>query len=422
MIISDNRPRIGIRLQPENQLTFPVILHHLESLNFHKILDLVILKDEDQLRYFISKRRPSLLLYSFMTPHISRIADEILWIKQCRYESLSLVAGGPHTRGDPVSVLKMGFDYAFTGAVEMGFAHFVEQFTDGRLPDAPAVIHLPELDDLDRSFPMSQTLKTSPPLEITRGCYWNCKFCQTACLKAIHRSFDSIQKYYEALKKRGHQRRINFICPSAFEYKSSAGGHPAVENIEQLLGYFQGSQTAHLEFGIFPSETRPNTFSGEMVKLVKRFCSNKQLTIGAQAGSDELLKITRRGHTVEDIRNACRLTAEHQLQPHVDFIFGFPGETSVHRRQTLRLIKELYVNYQARTHLHYFIPLSGTDLADSQPREIDYRSLDTIEAYEKGGICTGWWREGQRLAEQVLRMRERLRGKEVDYQELDWRE
>jgi radical SAM superfamily enzyme YgiQ (UPF0313 family) len=105
----------------------------------------------------------------------------------------------------------------------------------------------------------------------------------------------------------------------------------------------------------------------------------------------------------------------------VDFIIGFPEETSVHRRETLLSMKELHRKFRARIHLHYFIPLSGTTLADSMPRELDYRSLDVINAYEKGGICTGWWRDGKKLSQEVVRMREQLRETDIFYQEVDWR-
>ena len=413
--------KLGIRLQPENQLTFPAILYYLESHNYDKQFKIELIRNQKQLSSFVAGGEPSLLLYSFMTTQIAAIFREISRINKVRNKAVKIIAGGSHTHGDPLCTLKIGFDYAFTGAVEMGFANFLERFLDGRLPDAPAIIHLDELDNLDRSFPLSKIMKTSPPLEITRGCYWNCSFCQTACQKTKHRSPKSIEKYFRTLNERGHIGRINFICPSAFEYGSKKGGHSEISKIEELLNFFKQNGTKHLEFGIFPSETRPNTFSEELVKLVKRYCSNKQLTIGAQSGSDSLLKIIRRGHTVKDIMNACRLTIESNLQPHVDFIVGFPEETVLHRRETLSLMKELHRRYGVRAHLHYFIPLSGTTLADSQPRELDYRSLDIIEAYEKGGICTGWWRAGKKLSQEVVRTRELLRGKEIFYKVVDWR-
>jgi B12-binding domain/radical SAM domain protein len=413
--------KLGIRLQPENQLTFPAILYYLETLNYDKQFKIELIRNQKQLSGFIGSGDPSLLLYSFMTTQIATIFREISRVNKVRNQAVKIIAGGSHTQGDPLSTLKLGFDYAFTGAVEMGFANFLEQFIDDRVPDAPAIFQLDELDNLDRSFPLSKIMKMSPPLEITRGCYWNCSFCQTACQKTLHRSLKSIEKYFQTLKEKGHITRINFICPSAFEYGSQKAGHPEIFKIEELLCFFKQNGTKHLEFGIFPSETRPITFSEELVKLVKRYCSNKQLTIGAQSGSDSLLKIIRRGHGVEHIKYACQITSEHKLQPHVDFIVGFPEETSLHRRETLSLMQELHRKYGARAHLHYFIPLSGTTLADSQPRELDYRSLDIIEEYEKGGICTGWWRAGKKLSQEVLQTRDQLREKEICYQILDWR-
>jgi radical SAM superfamily enzyme YgiQ (UPF0313 family) len=42
--------------------------------------------------------------------------------------------------------------------------------------------------------------------------------------------------------------------------------------------------------GSFPSEVRPEQVHPETLELVKRYCANTQLTIGAQTGSDSLLQ------------------------------------------------------------------------------------------------------------------------------------
>ena len=104
--------KLGIRLQPENQLTFPAILHYLESQNEDQRFDLEIIRNQKQLATFVGRNHPSLLLYSFMTTRIASIFREISWILDIRNPGVKLVSGGPHTQGDPVSSLKMGFDYA----------------------------------------------------------------------------------------------------------------------------------------------------------------------------------------------------------------------------------------------------------------------------------------------------------------------
>ncbi len=409
---------LGVRVHTLNRLTLPVVLHQLENSGLEDSFEVTLIRNTRQLHRFVTYSRQGLLIYSFMTPQIFQVQREIRWVVKHRTPRLTLIAGGPHTTGDPQSSLKLGFDVSYCGPVETGFVVLLERFLADELPDTPLVFRAPELDNLDRSLPLSRLLPTSPPLEITRGCYWNCRFCQTSCHQARHRSPDSIRHYFEELQNRNHHRRVNFICPSAFEYGARDGRNLNVAAVANLLEFFKSRGTVHLEFGIFPSETRPNTFRDEMVHLVSQYCSNRKITIGAQSGSDRLLKEVRRGHRVDHIESACEMAVRHHLRPSVDIMVGFPGETQSDRRETILLVRKLSRLYRARIHVHYFLPLAGTDLADSDPRPLDYRTIDTLERLEKGGVCTGWWKKGQKLSRRLVEQRDRLREKSIEYQEI----
>ena len=409
---------LGIRLQPFNRLTFPVVLNQIEAACLDQYFRVKIIENPAQLRHFIKESDKGLLLYSFMTPQLPQILKEISWVNQNRKPVVKTMAGGPHTTGDPESSLKLGFDYAFQGAAEMGFGSLIQDYLLGNLPPAPAIFRTADIDQLDRSLPISRLLATSPPLEITRGCYWNCRFCQTSCQKARHRSLDSVKIYYQELKRRGHHRRMSFICPSAFEYGAQDPQHLNLSAVKELLEYCKSNGTTHLEFGIFPSETRPNTFSEEFVALISRFCSNRKICIGGQTGSDRLLKFIRRGHTVEQIETACEISARYHLRPYVDMIFGFPDENSQDRRETLQLIKKLAATYRARIHLHYFIPLAGTELAHSRPKVLDYKTIDTLNKFERDGLCTGWWKKGMQLSADLVGVLNNLAVQSISFQEV----
>ena len=411
--------QFGIRLTDSNRLTIPVILNQLESAKLDQYFDILVLQNFQDVRKFAQQQPTGLLIYSFMTPHLPSVMEEVSQIRKIANHDLKLLSGGPHTSGNPLSSLKMGFDYAYAGPVETGFIRFIQNYLDQQLPDIPAIFSAPELDDLDRSLPISTIFNISPPIEITRGCYWNCSYCQTSCQKARHRSFSSIQTYYQHLKKRGHHIRFNFICPSAFEYGAVNVNKLNLPAIEQVLAYCKQNGTEYLEYGIFPSETRPNTFSPQMVDLIAHYCDNKKVAVGAQTGSDRLLKEIRRGHSLEDIENACSLLAERNLQPLIDIILGFPGEKNTDRRVTLKLIKEWLVKYRTRIQVHYFLPLSGTSLENSMPTVLDYKTIDTLEQYEKDGICTDWWKTGKELSRQLVEIRDRLNDLELDYHQED---
>ena len=43
-------------------------------------------------------------------------------------------------------------------------------------------------------------------------------------------------------------------------------------------------------FGTFPSEVRPEFVTDESAELVRKYCANDSLSLGAQSGSDRILK------------------------------------------------------------------------------------------------------------------------------------
>ncbi|MCD6520168.1 MAG: radical SAM protein, partial [Anaerolineae bacterium] len=142
----------------------------------------------------------------------------------------------------------------------------------------------------------------------------------------------------------------------------------AVEELLLRVGRIVGKERTYL--GSFPSEVRPEMVSEEAIALIKRLAGNRNITVGAQSGSERILRAMHRGHTVGDVYRACEIILRHGLVPNVDVIFGLPGETAEDRRQTIRLIEDL-TSKGARVRTHAFIPLAGTPLATAPPGEID---------------------------------------------------
>ena len=92
--------------------------------------------------------------------------------------NLIILVGGWNASGDPEGTLKMGADYVITGEAENAFPEFLLNFIKNP-------IHLPKIFsnkdpvDLEQYPPFSEKFRVFCPIEISRGCPFRCKFCQT---------------------------------------------------------------------------------------------------------------------------------------------------------------------------------------------------------------------------------------------------
>ncbi|EHP86472.1 TIGR04013 family B12-binding domain/radical SAM domain-containing protein [Methanotorris formicicus] len=324
------------------------------------------------------------LIYSFMTMQRDNVLEEINKIiqtkKEKELENPILIAGGPHPSGNPKDTINMGFDYVIVGEGEITLPRLINKLKKEKVEERIIIgERVRNLDEYNKIYPMT-------PIEITRGCPFNCRFCQTPQIfgkDVRHRSIENIVKL---VKNMGDLR---FITPNAFCYGSKNGLKPNIEKLEHLLRELSKIKR-RLFFGTFPSEVRPEFIKKETIELVVKYCDNKYLHFGAQSGSDEMLKYIRRGHTVDDVLNAIDLCVEYNLIPKVDFIFGFPNENEFHRKESIELIKYI-IKKNGKVHAHYFMPLPGTYFENSSPTLLDKETLKILGKLSQKGLISGSW-------------------------------
>lgn len=279
---------------------------------------------------FVDKPVNGIMIYSFTTRQAAKVFREV---KSAGTDSI-FIAGGPHPSGAPEETLEY-FDYVVIGEGEETLPELVkviqEKENPGKVfgiafrdPRTNKVVITPKRHyvDLD-SYPCFDPEKLRAPIEISRGCPWGCKYCQTPRLfgkEVRHRSIDSIVKNAE------YYNDLRFIASNALGYGSD-GIHPRFDKVEKLLSALHKLPDKNIFFGTFPSEVRPEFVTDESAEIVRKYCANDSLSLGAQSGSDRILKEIRRGHTVEDSISAVECCLEHEITPAVDFIFGLPTET-----------------------------------------------------------------------------------------------
>jgi B12-binding domain/radical SAM domain protein len=329
-----------------------------------------------------------LALYSFMTPELRGVAREVRLLRRAAPGALFL-AGGAHPSADPEGTAALGFDHVFAGEAEQTLPAFLAAGARGE-----TVIRDPEggPEDLEAfpPFPASR----HGPVELTRGCRYRCAFCAVWGRTVRHRSRASVLAGAEALLASGRPR-VSFVTPDALSYGADLG------ELDRLLGDLVGLGVRPT-LGTFPSEVRPDRVTPEAVALLRRHCGNRTLVMGAQSGSDAVLRRLGRGHTVEDVVRAARTARQGGFTPHVDVIFGLPGETPEDQKATAELSGRLRREWGARIHAHYFHPLPGTPLWSRDPAPLSDGARAFLLELRGLGAEDGCWQEQERWAWRII--------------------
>lgn len=384
--------RIIFRISEFNRLSYPILLNVWEKEGLDTPFEIQLQTDPLTPSHM---QAGDVVLFSFMTSVLPDIHREIEAIRSSGVADLLLVGGGPHITGEQELSRKIGLDTLFIGPAEQTFKQFGLDLLDNHpIPpvyqdSTPTDIHT-QATAFNRYIPVSRYTETIPPLEIMRGCYWHCKYCTTPSSHVHFRTLDSIELFLQEMKKRDHIR-VNVISPSAMEYGAPKGRKIALNHIEALLNLIASYQFRFTEYGIFPSEVRPDTVTPEGMSLLKKFVINKSITIGAQSALDERLKELHRGHNVADIVHALEIANANGFLVNLDFIVGYPDETPEERLYLVEFIKTLTRRFRIRTHLHHFIPLSGSPYAFRFPGFMSTTEKEPLFQLKKAGITSDGW-------------------------------
>ena len=384
---------------------------HLEIIFADRISILI-----DEISNALLRRRKIVVAWSFYSPHFQKCAEDLRAVKQqIDDERILHIAGGVHATAETEATLRAGFDLAAVGEAEKTIVRFMEAvLNDASLRKIKGIAQIDEsgqLDsngsgepiELDEFPPFAPKTPRVNPIEITRGCVYACSFCQTPFMfkaRFRHRTVENICHWIRFMQDNG-ARDVRFITPTSLSYGSSDDS-VNLGKIEELLSSARNQMRAdgRLYFGTFPSEVRPEHVTPEALRLIKKFCNNDNIVMGAQSGSDAVLTKTHRGHDVECIRRAVRYCVEEKFLANVDLIFGLPGETSDDLKATLGLAEEL-TTIGARIHGHTFMPLPGTPLKNAPPGIIPAEAETRLHKMISRGKLYGQWNEQKTFAQQL---------------------
>jgi len=362
-----------------------------------------------------------IVLWSFYSPQFNAIRQSLSQIKcHLDFNNVIHLAGGVHATAEPQQTLEAGFDYVAIGEGEQIICDFTQFIAEGKdTNEVRGIAYLKngkfvkngkgQTIDLNDYPPCASRYRKFGPIEITRGCIYACKFCQTPYINKArfrHRSIENIAHFVRIMSASG-LRDYRFLTPTSFSY-GSQDESVNIDAIEELLATVRnivGTQK-RIFYGTFPSEIRPEHINDKTLAVLKKYVDNDNIIIGGQSGSQNVLDTSRRGHDIDAIINAVKLSVKYGFRPNVDFLFGLPGETTNDAQLTINLANKL-AEFGAKIHNHTFMPLPGTPFRHEAAGEIEESVKVQIFEMTAKGKAYGRWNNQIKIARELQELRQK---------------
>jgi tRNA-2-methylthio-N6-dimethylallyladenosine synthase len=251
---------------------------------------------------------------------------------------------------------------------------------DGR---AAVDVSFPEVEKFD-NLPEPGAQGASAFVSVMEGCSKYCTFCVVPYTRGeeISRPFDDVVVECATLAEKG-VREINLLGQNVNAYRGPMHDG-TIADLALLIHYvaaIDGVERVRFTTS-HPVEFSQNLIDayGEVPELAN------YLHLPVQTGSDRVLALMKRGHTVLEYKQKIRRLREKRpdISLSSDFIVGFPGETEHDFEQTLKLISDLEFD---QSFSFIFSPRPGTpaaSLPDDVPLEVKKERLMRLQKLVNG--------------------------------------
>lgn len=293
-----------------------------------------------------------------------RAAKNIAKLSKTLDPNVKIVVGGVHPILDTEGTLAEDeFDYVIRGEGEFSFLELVEGREERDIQGLSykkdgKVIHnesRPFINDLNAlAFPSRDSfLNNTDYLDIGyvitgRGCPFSCSYCASPQIWQRTTRFRSVSNVIEELvylKKKFDSSLVHF-ADDTFNLDKRRTKEICQRIIDDGLKLK------------WVCDARVDNLDKELVSLmVEAGCI--RIKLGVESGSDQILKMIRKGFTTEIIRRGVALIKECKLPLTIYLMVGFPDETDEDLRQTIALAKELDADYYS---LSILAPYYGTQI------------------------------------------------------------
>jgi anaerobic magnesium-protoporphyrin IX monomethyl ester cyclase len=163
----------------------------------------------------------------------------------------------------------------------------------------------------------------------SRGCPYRCGFCfkQPSDTVVRFRSPERVVDEIEHCIDRYKTRWVMF-------YDDTLGAKR-----EHVTGICNGILERGLDIE-WETPMRVNNVDRELLQLMHK-AGCRRLRYGVESGDEDILKVMRKGITIDKVREVFKITDEIGIETFAYFIIGYAHETPVTIRKTINLAKEL---------------------------------------------------------------------------------
>jgi tRNA-2-methylthio-N6-dimethylallyladenosine synthase len=259
--------------------------------------------------------------------------------------------------------------------------HRLPELIDRHLKTGRAAVDIsfPEIEKFDR-LPAPRVDGPRAFVSVMEGCSKYCSFCVVPYTRGeeFSRPFDDVIAEIVGLAERG-VREVTLLGQNVNGYRG-VRHDGSVADLAMLIRYVaEIDGIGRIRF----TTSHPQMFDERLIRAyaeVDKLANHLHLPV--QSGSDRILALMKRNHTVLEYK--AKLRKLRAVRPDIsittDFIVGFPGENVADFEATMRLIEEMQFDtsfsfvYSARP------GTPAAELEDDTPAEIKHRRLEILQA------------------------------------------
>ena len=240
-------------------------------------------------------------------------------------------------------------------------------------------ISFPEIEKFDR-LPEPKATGPTAFVSIMEGCSKYCTFCVVPYTRGeeISRPFDDVITEVVELVDQG-VREVTLLGQNVNAYRGQMH-NGQIADLALLIEYIAAIEDlGRIRF----TTSHPIEFSDRLIEAYARVPKLvNHLHLPVQSGSDRILSMMKRGHTILEYKSKIRKL--RKVRPKItissDFIVGFPNETEADFLDTMDLINDIKFD-QSFSFIYSKRPgTPASNLQDSTPLEIKKQRLNILQS------------------------------------------